>query len=158
MNRPQLLLLCSKTAGIQGVSNKKKKEIIDALLVKHPECQQPGKRKYTGEELLALKRALLEKTSKNTPIIDFYNDHYGWLDQIDKDYYKIVNSTYHRTYGKLLECIITMFFVRDVWAMCEEKRLVQKCNREAKKDMSERKREKRLTGFVLDVCTIIKDQ
>ncbi len=155
MIKPQLLLLYSKTAGIQGVSNKKKEEIIEKLLVKLPECQQPGKRKYSGQELPALKKALLGKTSLNTPIIDFYNDHYGWLDQVDKDYYKIVNSTYHKTYGKLLGCTIMMFFVRDVWAMCEERKKVQASDREAKNDMNEKERGKRLTKFVGDVCALI---
>jgi hypothetical protein len=56
-----------------------------------------------------LKKALLEKTSRKTPIIDFYNDHYGWLDQTDKDYYKMMQSTYQRTYSKLIGCSVTIF-------------------------------------------------
>ena len=156
MTKPQLLLLCSRTSGIQGVSSKKKDEIVEKLLVNLPECQQPAKRKFSGGELPALKKALLEKTTRKTPIIDFYNDHYGWLDQADKDYYKIVNSTYHRTYGKLLGCTTTMFFVRNVWAMCEERKRVKRGEREAKKEMNEQKREKRLIQFVGDVCRFIK--
>jgi hypothetical protein len=156
MTKPQLLLLCSRTAGIQGVSSKKKEDIVEKLLTNLPECQQPAKRKYKGGELPALKKALLDKTSKNTPIVDFYNDHYGWLDQVDKDYYKIVNSTYHRTYGKLLGCTILMFFVRNVWALCEERKMAKDSGRGVNKDMNEKKRGKRLVKFVADVCTFIK--
>ncbi len=72
---------------------KKKEDIIDKLLVNLPKYQQLAKRKFAGGELPAFKKALLEKTTKKTLIIDFYNDYYGWLDQVDKDYYKIVQST-----------------------------------------------------------------
>ena len=156
MTKPQLLLLCAKTSGIQGVSSKKKEDIINKLLVNLPECQQPAKRKFAGGELPALKKALLEKTTKKTPIIDFYNHHYGWLDQVDKDYYKIVQSTYHHTYGKLLGFSVIMFFVRNVWALTEERKIIRKFDREPKKDMNEKERGERLTQFVGNVCRLIK--
>lgn len=157
MKKPQLLYLCSRTAGIQGVASKKKSDIIEELLIKLPECQKASMDQVHNRELPALKRSLLKETTKKTPIIDFYNDHYGWLDQIDKDYYKIVKSTHKRTYGKLIGFTILMFFIRNVWALCEERKMVKSCDREAKTTLSEENREVRLVQFIGCVCNIIKD-
>ena len=155
MTKPQLLLLCSKTSGIQRVSSKKKVDIMAKLLINHLKCQQLAKRKFAREELPALKKALLQKTTRKTLIINFYNDHYSWLDQIDKDYNKIMQSTYQQTYGKLLRGTTTEFFVRNVWAMGEERKMVKKSERKANKDMSEQERKKRLIQFIADACNFI---
>jgi hypothetical protein len=60
----------------------------------------------------------------------------------------ITNNSYQQTYGKLFGGSTTELFIRNVWAMGEERKMVKKSKRGANKDMNEQEREKRLIQFV----------
>ena len=120
MKASQIKALCSTTPGIQGASRKSKPELIKEILTKLPEANQQTKRKFADGDMPAAKRALLSPVGKNSEILDFYNDHYGWLDQIDKDFYKVCNSTYNRTWGKTFGWALIILFIWNVWAIYEE--------------------------------------
>lgn len=129
MKLPQLRELCKCTPGIHGVSSKTKAAIVTALLPKLPQLNLPAKRKLEDGELPNLKRTLFFPTSSNSQLLDFYNDHYGWLDSIDKDLYKMMLTTYHHTWEKTFGCAIFMLFIRNIWAMYEERTLLAKLTR-----------------------------
>ena len=105
MKASQLKALYNRTPGLQGVSRKTKAVIITELVQKLPQMNQPSlKHKFEDNELPAAKRALLSPTSKNQQILNKYNDHYGWLDQVDKDFYKVCNPTNNYTWEKTYGC------------------------------------------------------
>jgi len=111
MKASQLKELCNKTPGFQGVSKKSKAEIIAELTHKLPEANRAPKRKFADADLSAAKEALFYPVGKNSSIVDFYNDHYGFLDRIDKDFYKIYQTTNNHTWKKTFGWAMTMFFV-----------------------------------------------
>jgi hypothetical protein len=116
----QLKLLTQSTLGMQGVSSKTKAELVQRLMTKLFPKSIKCKRVYSDAELSFLKRVFLDNISQHHHINTFYNDHYGWLNQVDKDFYKMVKSTYHHTWKKTFQCASLMHFVRNVWCLYEE--------------------------------------
>jgi|BogFormECP04_OM1_1039644.scaffolds.fasta_scaffold00741_3 hypothetical protein len=129
MKACQLKELCNRTDGFHGVSKKPKPELIKELMSKHPEANKAPKRKWTDADLPAAKKALLSPLGRDSKIIDQYNDHYGFLDQIDKDFYKICNPTNNHTWRKTYGVAMVSVMVRNVWALYEEAQLVKQQSR-----------------------------
>ncbi len=119
----QLKQLVNRTPGMQGVSKKSKAEIIADPKKRLPELNAPTKRKLDESGLASLKTEkdeLLPPTSNDHELLDFYNDHYGWLDQIDKDFYKICKTTYNHTWEKCFGAAMIVSFICSTWAIHEE--------------------------------------
>lgn len=86
-------------------------------------------------------------------VVDFYNDHYGWLDQVDKDFYNVCNPTNNKTWEKTYGVSLVILMVRNVWALYEERQEVQKKKRTTPvKDCKKQKRWDRLIHFIENVC------
>jgi hypothetical protein len=122
MKLNQLKLLCAQTPRIQGVAKMTKSAIITELLKQLPKPLQSGRHKQKLEELETIKRGLIDTTSQEASLIQFYNNHYGWLDQVDKDLYKFMNTIYHHTWQKLMGCTYMMYLFRHCWVIFKEKK------------------------------------
>ena len=107
---------------MHGVSAKTKAEYITEILKRHPLAQTTPSTTtpLTEEQLKNQKQALLDDTSRITNILDKYNDHYGWLDQVDKDFYKFSHSTLHHTWQKAYSMWVLMQLLRNAWVLSQE--------------------------------------
>ena len=154
----QLRELCNRTDGFQGVSKKTKPALIKKLMTKHPEANRAPKRKWADADLPAAKRALLSPLGRNSKIIDQYNDHYGFLDQIDKDFYKICNPTNNHTWQKTYGVAMISVMVRNVWAMYEERQIVRQQLRSGPCYLGRMKKtHNRLIYYIGEMCDQIGD-
>ena len=104
----------------------KKADLVTQLLHKLPDLHKSPKNKVSDDDLRATKRALLFPVGNDTSIIDIYNDHYGWLDQIDKDFYKVFKPTNNQTWGATFLVSLVVVLVRNIWVMYEEYLLLRK--------------------------------
>jgi hypothetical protein len=59
---------------------------------------------------------LLFSTNKDAPVVDFYITHYNLVDRINKNFYSVVDCSYHRSW-KLLFFALLMTLVMNAWQL-----------------------------------------
>jgi hypothetical protein len=102
MTKKRLQYLHSHTHGCVRTKGKEKATLIKDVLKHHPlaikQMQQQKKKSKEEPSLIALKDFLLDNTTTETPIVDFYTAHYNSVDRMNKAYYDVVDYACHRNW------------------------------------------------------------
>jgi hypothetical protein len=102
-----------------GSSTKKKEELIQEIIRYHPSISSTYQKQNNSTRNLKRTRELHEdgggtlpfSPNKDAPVVDFCITHYNLVDRINKNFYNVVDCSYHRSWKKLLFFVLLMTLV-----------------------------------------------
>lgn len=128
MKVTQLKELHQSISALKKTQVKEKEKLIDDILKKHPQAIQDVVEAAIASNVgpsdpAAAKQALLYPNSTNSDIIKYYNDYYGFIHKLDKDFYSIMKLIHHTAWRKTYLYSILMVIVQNVWILWEKHKL-----------------------------------
>ena len=124
MSSQQIKDLHKLTTRCGHASKKSTSQMIAEILKHRVEAQEhlppPSKRKREDIDIDMLKQAIQGPMSTNRALLEFYSNHYGLIDRIDKFYYYIFSTANHRTYQKLFFFTFIYYLIFDAFVLYEE--------------------------------------
>jgi hypothetical protein len=78
-----------------------------------------------ADDLRGRRSLMLDGRSDSSPVVSFYSEHYGFVDQIDRSYYGMFDPACCKHYQKLFLMSTLFLMLRSAWATWEERRRVR---------------------------------